>query len=265
MNNHIYIINKNIIFNAKECYLCTTRNNMRELIGANPSVVLQYLIKSQGETISLDEISNFFMSKGRVVNAATTIQYISKLRKTFKALGETTTVIETIKGGGYYIPRYIVIAETHLSDTEKITQMTQGVDGAQEEPEPGVIENDYCLNNQQDVLFSRVTYFLLLINCLLFFFITKSLISPHFREINYRLELEHNGCSVYADHDFPEKDSALQTIIFKDIDMLCKSKSYAYLTYIDYSKSYSIFVCNSPLVKGSKKNICSSITRLNND
>lgn len=78
----------------------------------------------------MDDVNKHFFEKGRVVNAATATQYISKLRKVFRELDNKSDIITTIKGGGYHIPSDIEVvkksAPSKLLDDDR--EMNNGLD-----------------------------------------------------------------------------------------------------------------------------------------
>ncbi len=267
MSDNFYLINKNILFNHKGCYLHSKISNTKEPIGANPSGLLLYLIENHGNTVTIDEISNYFLERGRFVNAATATQYISKLRKAMKLLDEKTSVIATIKGGGYHIPRYIdictyPIAEENISENEDRERHNSLPEVSKTE------EDDGCRADNKK---SPVKTYLLCFISLISFFLGISWSGVNYKDIfgidniDYRFETIRNGCNVYIDHDFPEKNTKLESLIFNDIDLYCKSKKYVYLTYFDHSENYSLFFCDSSIQDKKKRQICSSFFRLNND
>ena len=265
MNINEYIINKKIVFNYKECYLSHVDNGSRELIGSNPSGLLLFLIKNHGNTITVDEISNYFLERGRVVNSTTAIQYISKLRKTIKSLEENTTVIATIKGGGYYIPGYIDIDEyihESFSDLAAITTDNSGDSNETDGEDYSVFSFKSVHKKNKYFVVSIVLSFILGLTAI---FLSKEVLSIYMENVNYRKESVYNGCNVYIDHDFPEKGSEIEPIILNDLEYFCKKRKYAYLTYYEYSKNYSIIFCKTPIQKGDKNTICSSVIRLSND
>ncbi|HBY9712684.1 winged helix family transcriptional regulator [Klebsiella aerogenes] len=269
MTIHSYIINKKTLFNYKECYLCSIESSNREVIGSNPSGLLLYLIKNQGNTVTIDEISNYFMVKGRVVNSTTAIQYISKLRKTFKSLEENTSIIETIKGGGYYIPSYIDIIEYNEGDNAYINTERDMLEASFEDENEYDNAGDIHQRFAQSKKYKNICYVLLtLVLIFSFLFIIDIFngnVFTHYEKVNYRMEKVINGCSVYIDHDYPDKGSKVEVVLMKDINIFCNKNKFAYLTYFEYSSNYSIIFCKEPIYKNKKRDICSSLSRLGND
>ena len=264
MTKNTYTINKKILFNYKECHLYSITSNTREPLGSNPSWLLLFLIKNNGNAVSLEEISAYFMEKGRVVNSTTAIQYISKIRKALKSLGEHTTVIATIKGGGYYIPGYIDISASpplciDSIDKEKVVATDISADVLAIDTESDVVN----LPRGKSMPLLKL---LLLVPFIIFCVTLVWLLLPaHFDHVKYRKIQILNGCTIYADHDIPEKGSKIEKSIFNEKDISCKNKPYVYLTYFEYSDNYSLFLCNVPIDDKRVKNICSSILRLSND
>lgn len=264
MTVHSYIINRNILFNSKECYLFSTESGNREIIGSNPSGLLLYLIKNQGSTVTLDEISDYFMGKGRVVNATTAIQYISKLRKTLRSLEETDSVIETIKGGGYYIPSHIDISEYNSDDSvisNSDTNTNQEFFGE---------ENSEILSAHQEIKlnghFTSIIYMVFFcFFSFLIYVIWHSYFFTHLGDVEYRIKKNYEGCSISIDHDYPEEGSYAENILIKDLRRYCNKYKFAYLTYFDYSNNYSIVFCKDPIHKSTGRDICSSLSRFGND
>ncbi|HBU8526146.1 winged helix-turn-helix domain-containing protein [Klebsiella aerogenes] len=254
-----YIINKKILFNYKECYLSSTESSNREAIGSNPSGLLLYLIKNQGNTVTIDEISNYFMVKGRVVNATTAIQYISKLRRALKSLEENKSVIETIKGGGYYIPSDIDIIE---NSTEY--NVTSDSEGIANEPFFG---KDDSHDIYQKFGLSKRNGIAICIFIALLIFITEliSFTPASFGEVDYRMEKIIKGCNIYVEHDFPEKGSNAEIRLMKDTDLFCHKNKFAYLTYFEHSNNYSIIFCKASIYKNRGRDICSTLSRLGID
>ncbi len=264
MTVHSYIINRNILFNSKECYLFSTESGNREIIGSNPSGLLLYLIKNQGSTVTLDEISDYFMGKGRVVNATTAIQYISKLRKTLRSLEETGSVIETIKGGGYYIPSHIDISEYNSNDS---VVSNSDINTYQESFDEGISEipiahQGFKLNGKFTSIIPMVFLFIF---SFLIFVIWNSYFFTHLGDVEYRIKKVNEGCSISIDHDYPEEGSYAENILIKDLSRYCNKYKFAYLTYFDYSNNYSIIFCKDPIYKSADRDICSSLSRLGND
>ncbi|HBM2987483.1 TPA: winged helix-turn-helix domain-containing protein [Klebsiella aerogenes] len=265
MTVHSYIINKKILFNYKECYLCSIESSNREVIGSNPSGLLLYLIKNHGNAITIDEISNYFIVKGRVVNATTAIQYISKLRKTLKTLEENTSVIATIKGGGYYIPSYIEITE--YNPEENVSKNTGKIEIDEyisdvESNEVKNVQKRFIFNGKWISIFGVFSF---LICILSFFIIFNDLLSLHLDEVDYRMVKNDSGCNIYVDHDFPERGSKAENILMMDVALFCNKGKYAYLTYFEYSNNYSVIFCKKPIYKNKGRDICSSLSRFGND
>lgn len=264
MTVHSYFINKNILFNSKECYLFSTESGNREIIGSNPSGLLLYLIKNQGSTITLDEISDYFMGKGRVVNATTAIQYISKLRKTLRSLDENGSMIETIKGVGYYIPSHIDITEYNpeeciASNTDiSISDESFAQESATEiSPYHGVKilrKSKFIIG----ILLSIISFFLS-------FVVWHTVFFTHVGELDYRLSKVIDGCTILIDHDYPDEGSNAESILKKDLHRFCNKYKYAYLTYFEYSNNYSIVFCKDSIYKNKGRDVCSSLSRFGND
>ncbi|HCR0142554.1 TPA: winged helix-turn-helix domain-containing protein [Klebsiella aerogenes] len=258
MSTISYIINKKILFNYKECYLSSTESSNREAIGSNPSGLLLYLIKNQGNTVTIDEISNYFMIKGRVVNATTAIQYISKLRRALKSLEENTSVIETIKGGGYYIPSYIDIIESSSGDN-----VTSDSEGNTNESFFG--KDDSHDINQKFSLSKKSGIAICIFVVLLIITGLISFCPTYLREVDYRMEKNIKGCNIYVEHDYPVKGSNAEIRLMKDTDLFCQKNKFAYLTYFEYSNNYSVIFCKDSINKNRGRDICSTLSRLGID
>ncbi|WP_279206106.1 winged helix-turn-helix domain-containing protein [Obesumbacterium proteus] len=260
MNGNNYLLSGNIFFNYKECYLLSISGSERVYIGSNPSELLLYLIKHHGNTATMDDINKHFFEKGRVVNAATATQYISKLRKVFRTLDNKSDIITTIKGGGYHIPSDIEVvkksASSKLLDDDR--EMNNDLD-----------TSNVCLSKKN--YFSKFRYILFAVMLPIFIFVVFFLyfndglyFSP-VKDVNYRFEFTKNECFFYVDRDPIEKNLDQNESFSKDIMTYCKKYPYVYVTYFDYSNNYSLIFCKTPAKLGEDITVCSSVLRLNND
>ncbi|BDH47356.1 hypothetical protein TUM12370_34000 [Salmonella enterica subsp. enterica serovar Choleraesuis] len=283
MKNLIFSINKTMIFNHKECYISAMDTGEKSYIGAKPSALLLFLIKNQGEPMTLDGIGSALSQSGILLNKTSIIQYISRLRKIFRTFDFSNEIITTIKGGGYHIAIDIPISnisEDFLSSSPSddfIEDECESVlDVTKLNSTDDVITNSLGASGQRPVFDNSVgcareirslcglkwlIAVIVMIAAICIAFIQKN----KFSEVRYRYDFTAGGCTFYVDRDSVTSNSKIKQSILSDVGAGCKRKPFVYITYFESSSNYSLFSCNSKITQDNTRTICSSVARFDNE
>lgn len=270
----VFIINEQVIFDAKEHVLKTVASGKCITLYSTSSECLSLLIRGQGKVISQRELMTVIWSeKNRDINANAFYQMLLTLRRALERAGAGSNIILTVKRKGLLIDESTAI-EWKKRDVTK--------------PEPSITYSDHInivnqhempieINHNSSVadnfstdetgisktptkmVKTKLRPIIILglsavISAGIFYtFISSKKESGYFRHYNSTQKID--DCTfVYMNDSYSNK--SLSNII-TDIGLDCSLSKFIYLTSLSSAPQESIIICSVP-VTASHANMCTS-------
>lgn len=273
----VFIINNQVIFDAKEHVLKTVASGKSITLYSTSSECLLLLIRRQGEVISQRELMTVIWSeKNRDINANAFYQMLLTLRRALERAGAGSNIIQTVKRKGLLIdentaiewqtsdvttPEPLITYSDHanITDIPDMHEMPIEINSPSSEVDNSCSDETAIVKIPTKMVktkLSRITTLGLsaVISAGIFYtFISSKKESDYFSHYNSTQKID--DCTfVYMNDSYNNKN--LSNII-TEIGLDCSTDKFIYLTSLSTAPQESIIICSVP-VTASHANKCTS-------
>lgn len=270
----VFIINNQVIFDAKEHVLKTVASGKCITLYSTSSACLSLLIRGQGKVISQRELMTVIWSeKNRDINANAFYQMLLTLRRALERAGAGSNIILTVKRKGLLIDESTTIEwktgdvtkpELSITYSDLINTVNNNELPIEVNPPSSVTDNfsadeTTIAKIPSKIVKTKLRHITILglsavISAGIFFtFITSKKESGYFRHHNSTQKIDY--CTfVYMNDSYSNK--GLSNII-TEIGLDCSLSKFIYLTSLSSAPQESIIICSVPIT-ASHANMCTS-------